>query len=54
LSVERRTTISLSKDIRNKLNALKKELGFRSITALFNYAVLELTREGLIPPPNIG
>ena len=42
--------IALSKDIRDKLSILKKELGFRSITALFNYAVLELTREGLIPP----
>jgi hypothetical protein len=49
-TTEKRTTIALSKDIRDKLNALKKELGFRSITALFNYAVLELTREGLIPP----
>ncbi len=48
--IDRRTTITLSKDIRDKLNLLKKELGFRSITALFNYTVLEMTREGLIPP----
>lgn len=47
---ERRTSIALSKETRDKLNALRAELGFKSITALFNYAVLELTREGLIPP----
>jgi len=53
-TTERRTSIALSKETRDKLNALKKELGFRSITALFNYAVLELTREGLIPPASFG
>lgn len=36
--------------VRAKLKLLKKELGFATYNALFNYAVLELTREGLIPP----
>ncbi|HEV2225685.1 MAG TPA: hypothetical protein VGR56_02640 [Nitrososphaerales archaeon] len=45
-----RTTIAVSKDMRTKLQTLKKELGFRNLSALFNYAILELTKEGLIPP----
>jgi hypothetical protein len=46
----KRTTVVLNKDIRAKLKLLKKELGFANYNALFNYAILELTREGLIPP----
>lgn len=45
-----RTTIVLAKETREKLKALRNELGFANYNALFNYAVLELTREGLIPP----
>ncbi len=44
------TTIRVTKDARLKLQALKKELGFRNLSALFNYTILELTKEGLIPP----
>lgn len=47
---ESSTTIRVTKDTRSKLQALKKELGFRNLSALFNYAILELTKEGLIPP----
>lgn len=45
-----RTTIALAKQTRENLKALKKELGFANYNALFNYAILELTREALIPP----
>jgi hypothetical protein len=45
-----RTTLSLAPEVREKLKTLKKELGFATYNALFSYAVLELTREGLIPP----
>jgi hypothetical protein len=45
-----RTTLSLAPETREKLKFLKKELGFATYNALFSYAVLELTREGLIPP----
>ena len=45
-----RTTISLNHGAREKLKLLKKELGFATYDALFNYTVLELTRESLIPP----
>jgi hypothetical protein len=45
-----RTSLLLTKETRDKLKMLKKELGFATYNALFNYAVLELTREGLIPP----
>jgi hypothetical protein len=44
------TTIRVTKETRGKLQALKKELGFRNLSALFNYAILELTKEALIPP----
>ncbi len=44
------TTIRVTKDTRVRLQALKRELGFRNLSALFSYVVLELTREGLIPP----
>ncbi|HZW85163.1 MAG TPA: hypothetical protein VFE91_04595 [Nitrososphaerales archaeon] len=46
----KRTTIAVTPEIRANLQSLKKELGFRNLSALFNYAVLELTKEGLIPP----
>ncbi len=47
---KKRTSIVLAKETREKLKLLKKELGFANYNALFNYVVLELTREGLIPP----
>lgn len=45
-----RTTVVVTAETRENLQALKRELGFRNLAALFNYAVLELTKEGLIPP----
>jgi DNA helicase HerA-like ATPase len=45
-----RTSIAVTKITRQRLQALKRELGFRNLSALFNYAILELTKEGLIPP----
>lgn len=45
-----RTTVSIPPTTKQKLLLLKKELGFANYNALFNCAVLELTREGLIPP----
>ena len=45
-----RTTMVVAKETREKLKALKKELGFANYNALFNYVVLELTKEALIPP----
>lgn len=45
-----RTTLSLSPQTREKLKLLKKELGFATYGALFNYVLLELTKESLIPP----
>jgi hypothetical protein len=50
VSNKKRTTLAVAKETREKLKLLKKELGFANYNALFNYAVLELTREGLIPP----
>lgn len=53
LSAESRadvTTIRVTKDIRGRLQALKRELGFRNLNALFNYTILELTKGQTIPP----
>jgi hypothetical protein len=47
---EDRTSIAVTRETRVKLQALKKELGFRNLSALFNYTILELTKEALIPP----
>lgn len=44
-----RTSIAVTKVTRQRLQALKKELGFRNLSALFNYAILELTKADLIP-----
>lgn len=44
------TTFRVEKSLRDRLKALKKELGFRTYDALFNYTILEITREGAIPP----
>jgi hypothetical protein len=44
------TTIRIQKDMRRKLQDLKKELGFLSVNNLLNYMVLEATRGELIPP----
>lgn len=40
----------ISPELLQKIKHLKKELGFSTYNALLNYAVLELTSEGLIPP----
>jgi hypothetical protein len=45
-----RTTIVVTKDIRAKLQLLKKELGFRNLSALFTFLILEQTKGGVIPP----
>lgn len=44
------TTFRVAYSLRERLKALKKELGFRTYDALFNYTILEITREGAIPP----
>jgi hypothetical protein len=44
------TTFRVTYHLREQLKALKKELGFRTYDALFNYTILEITREGAIPP----
>lgn len=46
----RRTTISVSRRIRGELQALKRELGFRNLSALFSYIILEQTQGAVIPP----
>lgn len=45
-----RATIAVSKEIRGRLQALKKELGFRNLSALFNYTIPELTKGAVITP----
>ena len=47
---EKPTSIRVSKDTRRKLQALKSELGFRNLSALFNYTILEMTKGQTIPP----
>ena len=47
---ERPTSIRVTKETRAKLQALKKELGFRNLSALFNYTILEMTKGQTIPP----
>jgi hypothetical protein len=49
-ALRNRTTIVVTKDIRAKLQLLKKELGFRNLSALFSYLILEQTRGLVIPP----
>jgi hypothetical protein len=44
------TTFRVDLSLRDRLRVLKKELGFRTYNALFNYTILEITREGAIPP----
>ncbi|MDG6967596.1 MAG: DUF87 domain-containing protein [Nitrososphaerota archaeon] len=44
------TTLRTTAEVRDRLRTLKKELGFSTYTALFNYTVLEITREGAVPP----
>lgn len=44
------TTFRVDVSLRDRLKALKKELGFRTYDALFNYTVLEITKGGAIPP----
>lgn len=45
-----RTVIVVTKDVRRKLQALKKELGFRNLPALFAFLILEETRGTVVPP----
>ena len=47
---EKPTSIRVTKDVRGKLQALKKELGFRNLSALFSFLILEQTRGAVIPP----
>ena len=47
---EKPTSIRVTKDTRAKLQALKKELGFRNLSALFSFLILEQTRGAVIPP----
>ena len=47
---EKPTSIRVTKETRAKLQALKKELGFRNLSALFSYLILEQTRGAVIPP----
>ena len=49
-SPPRFTTFRVAYSLRERLKALKKELGFRTYDALFNYTILEITREGAVPP----
>jgi hypothetical protein len=44
------TTIRVNASLRDRLKALKNELGFSTYDAVFNYAFLEITRQGAIPP----
>jgi hypothetical protein len=44
------TTFRVAYSLRERLKALKKELGFSTYNALFNYTILEITREGAVPP----
>jgi hypothetical protein len=44
------TTFRVDASLRDRLKALKKELGFRTYEALFNYTILEITKGGAIPP----
>lgn len=44
------TTFRVESSLRDRLRTLKGELGFRTYDALFNYTILEITREGAIPP----
>jgi Type IV secretion-system coupling protein DNA-binding domain len=44
------TTFRVDVPLRDRLKALKKELGFTTYNALFNYTVLEITKGGAIPP----
>jgi len=46
----RTTSLKLMREVRDKLRALKKELGFANYNALLNYMALEVTREGAVPP----
>lgn len=51
MSIEnRRTTIGVSRKVRAELQALKRELGFRNLSALFSYIILEQTQGTVIPP----
>lgn len=45
-----RTSIAVTVETRQKLQALKKELGFRNLSALFSYIILEETRGTVVPP----
>ena len=45
-----RTTISFLPQTREKLKALKKELGFRTYDALLNYFALEISKGEIIAP----
>ena len=47
---KRRTTMVIAPELLQKIKFLKRELGFSTYNSLLDYAVLELTREGLIPP----
>ena len=44
------TTFRVDASLRDRMKSLKKELGFTTYNALFNYTILEITREGAIPP----
>ena len=44
------TSIRVTPEIRVKLQALKKELGFRNLSALFSFIILEQTRGAVVPP----
>lgn len=44
------TTFRVDRTLRDRLKALKKELGFSTYNALFSYMVLEQTRGAVIPP----
>lgn len=45
-----RTIIAVSKSVRVQLQKLRKELGFRNLSALFSYIILEQTQGAVIPP----
>jgi AAA domain len=43
-------TLKVEPVIRDRMKALKKELGFRTYDSLINFMVLEVTKGGAIPP----
>src|SRR5712692_11354768 len=45
-----RTSIAVTRETRKGLQTLKRELGFRNLSALFQYLILEQTKGAAIPP----